>query len=147
MTTNNEAGRGAGRARLMWAEVLAGIVCVAMAIAVARHFQVASTLPLDLKGDRAEGTAERLDAGQYRLRYEHPSGSIHTRSYGRSFGLQGRSEKTFPITVAYNFHDAGCFQPARISYLPGLLTAGLFAAGMVLVLRARGRSRRPSSKP
>jgi hypothetical protein len=143
MDTNNESGRDTAKGQNIWLEVAAGIVCIAMAIVVARHYQVPTTLPLDLKGDRAQGTAERQENGQYRLRYEHPSGSIHTRSYSGPFGLQGSSEATFPITVAYDFNKPSSFQPARIAYFPGLLTAGLFATGMVLVLRARGRSRRP----
>lgn len=114
-----------------------GLIFGAAAAFIAYRFEVGPKLALDFKGTRAEGNAERLDDGVYRLRYEHPSGAIYGRMHRGRLGVQQFKDNTAPIPMVYAPDEPGRFQPLGLSYVPGGIAGGLFLASLGLVLHAR----------
>ncbi|MCP4639968.1 MAG: hypothetical protein GY851_06035 [bacterium] len=120
----------------MLGQVAAGLACVFLASYVAQRAQLGRTLMLDMKGERAAGSAEVREDGAYHLRYKHPDGDIFRRVHRGGLGVQ-RPDESGAVTIAFNPEDGSEFQPATISYKPGVVALGLFLAGLVFVLGTR----------
>lgn len=124
------------RARMI-AFAMVGVLIVTAAIFVARYFEVGLHIGLDLQGERVTGLAEPNGDGSYRLRYETADG-IHARTYRGGFGLQdSSSEHPFDVEFVADPEKPGRFQPAGLSYLPGVLTLAIFCVGMACIFHAR----------
>lgn len=116
--------------------MLAGIALVGCSVYFAQRWNVMQRLSLDFRGERTEGTAERVDEGSYRLRLDMGD-RILSRTYDGGFGVQSTGDRVFDVTMAYDPADPTDFQPATISYLPGIVVGLLFAFGMSSILYAR----------
>ncbi|MFO7973284.1 MAG: hypothetical protein R6V12_01465 [Candidatus Hydrogenedentota bacterium] len=126
--------------------LVAGVVLVLSAALLAQRTGLGTSLVLDLKGLRTIGSAEPMGDGVYYLRYQHPRGAIYRRRYtGR---LSGEPMPNGELEVAVVFHPEkpNRFQPAGLSYLPGVVALTMFIAGMWCVLRARSVMRDHYSK-
>lgn len=117
--------------------LLVGLALGGAAAFIAYRFEIGPKLALDFKGARAEGNAERLEDGSYRLRYEHPSGAIYGRIHRGYLGVQRFKDDKAPVTMVYAPDEPGRFQPLGLSYVPGGISGGLFLVSLGLVLRAR----------
>ncbi len=115
---------------------MAGVLIVTVSIFVARYFELALHIGLDLQGERVMGTAQPNEDGSYRLRYE-TEGGIHARTYRGGFGLQDTADHPFDVQLVRDPEQPGRFQPAGLSYLPGVLTLAIFCVGMACILHAR----------
>ncbi len=124
------------RARMMMF-VMAGVLLVTVSIFVARYFELNQHIGLDLQGERIQGSAEPTEDGAYRLRYEATDGGIHARTYRGGFGLQATADHPFEVELVRDPETPGRFQPAGLSYLPGVLTLMIFCVGMACILHAR----------
>lgn len=123
-----------------------GVVFIAGATFFAQRTDVAPKLQLDLQGLRTDGRASPLPGGGYRLSYTHPSGTIYSRSWKGNFGVQ-RPDQASGIAIAYSPERPENFQPATVSYVPGLTVMVLTIAGMSCILYANRRLRRPRLAP
>lgn len=129
--------------------MLAGIALVGCAVYVAQRWNVMQRLSLDFRGERTVGSAERIDEGSYRLRLDMGD-RILSRTYDGSFGTQSTGDRVFDVTMAYDPADPTDFQPATVSYIPGVIVGLLFAFGMSSILYARRivqRVRRAQNSP
>ena len=129
--TQDELARGR---MIMFAMV--GVLIVTASIFVARYFELQLHIGLDLQGERVMGSAQPNENGSYRLRYETEDG-IHARTYRGGFGLQETSDRPFDVQLVRDPEKPGRFQPAGLSYLPGVLTLAIFCVGMACILHAR----------
>lgn len=129
--------------------MLAGIALVGCSVYLAQRWDIMQRLSLDFRGERSSGTAERGDEGTYRLRLDMGD-RILSRTYEGGFGMQSTNGRIFDVTMAYDPADPTDFQPATISYFPGILVGLLFALGMGSILYARRivqRIRRTQNAP
>ncbi len=120
----------------MMAFALVGVLLVTVSIFVARYFELGQHIGLDFQGERVSGSAEPTDDGAFRLRYEAEDG-IHARTYRGGFGLQETADHPFDVDLVADPEKPGRFQPAGLSYLPGVLTLMIFCVGMACILHAR----------
>ncbi len=135
--------------RLPWGSMLmliGGAVIVLFGGYVGDQADLRTTLPLDLRGESADGTAQRQEIGTYRIFYSHPSGPIYSRSGLESLGLQSIQGDEGPVRIRYAEEQPQVFQPWGMSVLPALAAGGLFVLGMTLVVVAHRRFRRMNSK-
>lgn len=129
--------------------MLAGIALVGCSVYFAQRWDVMQRLSLDFRGERAEGSAERIEDDSYRLRLDMGD-RILSRTYDGGFGVQSTGDRVFDVTMAYDPADPTDFQPSTISYIPGILVGLLFAFGMSSILYARRivqRIRRTQNAP
>lgn len=119
-----------------WLFVLTGILLVVGATWMAQRFEVGERIQLDLRGARAQGEAEPLPDGSFRISYKHPAGTIYARRMSGGLGLQ-RAGTDGAIAISYDPGNPDRFQPAWISVLPGVPSLCLFLAGFWCVLHAR----------
>ncbi len=124
--------------------MVAGVLFIAGATFFAQRTDVAPKLQLDFQGVRTEGRASLLPGGGYRLSYTHPSGTIYSRSWKGNFGIQ-RLNRSSEVEVAYSSTRPETFQPATVSYVPGLSVVVLTIAGMSCILYVNRRIRRMRS--
>lgn len=134
---DSAAKPGRGMMRHLLLHVLAGLSCVVVASYIAQHVDLGRNLVLDLKGERAPGTAEFDASGVCRLRFVDRGDVIYRRRYEGGFGLQRVRGPEAAITVVYDPEHPNQFQPLGLSYVPAVGTGVLFAAGLYLVLRSR----------
>jgi len=116
--------------------MLAGIALVGLSVYFAQRWDVMQRLSLDFRGERAQGSAERIENGMHRLRLDMGD-RILSRTYEGGFGTQSSGKRVFDLTMAYDPGDPTEFQPATISYIPGAVVGLLFALGMGSILYAR----------
>lgn len=131
-------------ARPPWRGVLliaVGLVLALGASVFAQRTGLGRSLALDFKGVRTIGTAEPHGGKVYRIRYEHPSGSIHRRLYTGRLSGEELPGGELEIAVVFSPEEPGEFQPAGLSYLPGVVAVTMFIAGMWCVLKARSLMR------
>jgi len=127
-----------------WPYLVVGLLFVVAAIIFGQTFEVGPKAMLDLQGQRAAGTAEatgETEDGEtiYTLRYTHPDGTIYRQPrYTGGFAYQSAEGD---VEITYDPDNPGNFQPVGLSYMPGVVTLGLFATGFVVILRARQRLR------
>jgi len=137
MASSADDTRSPDRPPRVWHLVLGGTLLVLAAILVAQYFNLGPKLSLDFGGRRIQGSAQRLHDSVYVLRFQDPMGDIHRKRYRGSFGYQRSHKDKFDVTITYDPQDSTKFQPAGVSYFPGLISGALFLAGMTAVLRAR----------
>jgi len=117
--------------------MVAGIALVGFSVYLSQRWDVMQRLTLDLRGERAEGSAERDEDGEsYRLRLDLGD-RILSRTYDGGFGLQSSDKRIFDVTMAYDPQDPTDFQPATVSYISGTIVGLVFALGMASILYAR----------
>ena len=128
--TSDDAGAKAalGMRRLI-AQLLGGVALVVAAMLVANHTGLMDSLGLDFKGEQAVGRAEMDPNGRCILRFEDPTGAIRRKQYDGGFGFQRLNNGVTEIRVVYDPSDPDSFQPAGLSYVPGVVTAILFLSG------------------
>ena len=124
-----------------WALLGAGVALVLGASLFAQRAGLGRNLVLDFRGMRAIGSAEPMADGAYSLRYEHPSGVIYRRHYSGRLSGEPSPEEAFDIAIVFDPDDPRHFQPAGLSYLPGVAALTAFIVGMVCVLKAHARIR------
>jgi hypothetical protein len=124
----------------MFGRILCGMALALGAAALGQWMEVGKRVVLDFQGKKAAGSVSLVEEGEYRLRYEHPEGAIHTRSYKGRFGFQFVSPtegQPADLTIVYAPDNPAIFQPATLSYLPAGICALMFIVGMYLILQAR----------
>lgn len=122
--------------------LVVGVLLVLGASVFAQRTRLGASLALDFKGVRTIGAAEPMGGDVYHIRYQHPGGTIFRRRYtGRLSGAPS-SGGEFEIAVVFNPEQPNAFQPAGLSYLPGVIALTMFAAGMWCVLKARSAMRK-----
>lgn len=113
-----------------------GMALVLLASYLAERANLRQSLPLDLRGQTASGTAERKADGAYRISYKHPDGSIQARE-ARWLGFQRIDGDEGSIDIRFSLDGPGRFQPMGISILPTAAAGIVFITGMLLVFRGR----------
>jgi hypothetical protein len=108
------------------------------AVVVAERTDVGKRLRVDLQGSVAQGSAERISDGLYRLRYTHPDGAVYSKSYRGHVSLDDSGHAT-PLRIAYSPMDPQFFQPAGASYFPAAIVLVLVTVGAGLAFYANHR--------
>jgi len=124
-----------------FAFLVAGLLLALGASVLAQRTGLGKSLELDFKGIRAVGTAEPM-GDDYNIRYEHPDGTIFRRLYTGRLSGEPLPQGKLEIAIAFDPEEPSRFQPAGLSYLPGVAALTMFIAGMWCVLKGRSAMRR-----
>jgi hypothetical protein len=127
----------------LYACYVGGVVLFCLALYLAQRFDLSPNLRTDLQGVVAQGSAERLQEGLYRLTYTHPSGTVFSRTYKGRVSVPDPKHAT-PLRIVYNPNNPQEFQPSGISYVPAVFVTIFTALGAGLVFYANNRLVRQS---
>lgn len=122
--------------------LVVGVLLVLGASVFAQRTGLGKSLVLDVKGVRTIGSAEPMGPGVYHIRYQHPTGTIYRHQYTGRLSGEPLPSGEIEIAVVFNPQKPNEFQPAGLSYLPGVIAPAVFVAGMWCVLKARTVMRR-----
>jgi len=116
--------------------LVVGLVLALGASFLAQRAELGRRLALDVKGQRTTGSAEPM-GDHYSTRYEHHQGTIYRRSYTGRLSGEPSPDGTLEIAIVYDIAEPNQFQPAGLSYLPGVAALTLFILGMACVFKGR----------
>ncbi len=116
--------------------LVSGLVLALGASFLAQYFDLGRRFTLDFKGKRVIGIAERM-GDDYNIRYKHSDGTIFRRLYKGKLSEVPTSEGKFEVALVFDPREPNQFQPAGLSYLPGVAALTLFILGMASVFKGR----------
>ncbi|HPJ98948.1 MAG TPA: hypothetical protein PKW60_05645 [Candidatus Hydrogenedentes bacterium] len=116
--------------------LVSGLILALGASFLAQRFDLGRRFALDFKGKHVIGIAERM-GDDYNIRYEHPDGTIFRRLYKGTLSGSPSSDGKFEIAIVFDPGEPSQFQPAGLSYLPGVAALTLFILGMASVFKGR----------
>jgi len=116
--------------------LVVGLVLALGASFLAQRAELGKRLTLDFKGQRSTGFAEPM-GDDYSIRYEHPNGTIFRRLYTGRLSGEPSPEGRLEIAIVFDPGEPSQFQPAGLSYLPGVIALTLFILGMACVFKGR----------